>query len=159
MEVYYNNKLLKDGDFLRVSDVQEEPKINFHINPNKSYTLIKYDPDAVGGTMIHWAKVNITNNDIKSGNIIIPYKGPAPPPKSGKHHYIFNLYEQDRDIFVEPINERQMELDKLEDKLKLSDPFLNIKFISQNEIGGKKRKRKTKRRRIRNKRLNRTRRY
>jgi len=156
MEVYYNNKLLKDGDFLRVSDVQEEPKINLHIDPNKFYTLIKYDPDAVGGTMIHWAKVNITNNDIKNGNIIIPYKGPAPPPKSGKHRYIFNLYEQDRDIFVEPLNERQMELYKLEDKLNLDDSFFNIKFISENENGGKKRKRKTKRKR--NKKLKKTKR-
>lgn len=160
MEVYYNNKLIKDGDFLRVTDVQEEPKINLNINPNKSYALIKYDPDAVGGTMIHWAKVNITNNDIKSGNIIIPYKGPAPPPKSGKHRYIFNLYEQDRDIFVEPMNERQMELDKLEDKLKLSDPFFNIKFISQNESGGrKKNKTKRKKNRKRNQKSKKTRRY
>jgi hypothetical protein len=157
MEVYYNNKLIKDNDFLRVTDVQEEPKIELNIIPNELYTLILYDPDAVGGTMIHWAIVNITNNDIKTGNIIIPYKGPAPPPKSGKHRYIFNLYEQDRDIFIEPMNERQMELDKLEDKLKLSDPFFNIKFVSENEIGGKKRKRKTKRRR--NKRFKKTRRY
>jgi hypothetical protein len=50
-----------------------------------------------------------------------------------------------------------MELDKLEDKLKLSDPFFNIKFVSENEIGGKKRKPKTKRRR--NKRFKKTRRY
>lgn len=156
MEIHNNNKLLKDGDFLKVSEVQKEPNIIFHVNPNKLYTLIKYDPDAVGGTMIHWVKVNITNNDIKSGNIIIPYKGPAPPPKSGKHRYIFNLYEQDRDIFVEPINERKIELDNIEDILQVKSPIFQTKFISQNENGGRK-SRKTKRKR--NKKLKRTRRY
>ena len=53
MEVYYNNKILKDDDFLRVKCVQEEPKIILNTNPNKLYTLIKYDPDAVNVTTIH----------------------------------------------------------------------------------------------------------
>jgi len=156
MELHNNNKLLKDGDFLKVSEVQKEPNIIFHVNPNKLYTLIKYDPNAVGGTMIHWTKVNITNNDIKTGNNIIPYKSPTPPPKSGKHHYIFNLYEQDRYIFIQPINVRQMELDKIENILNVKYPIFEIGYISQNENGGRKR-RKTKRKR--NKKLKRTRRY
>ena len=91
MEVYYNNKLLKDGDFLRVSETQIEPKIKLNMIPNDLYTLILYDPDSVAGTYIHLAIINITNNDIKTGNIIIPYKGPAPPPGTGKHRYIFGL--------------------------------------------------------------------
>ena len=157
MEIYYNNKLLKDGDFLRVSETQIEPKIKLNMIPNDLYTLILYDPDSVAGTYIHLAIINITNNDIKTGNIIIPYKGPAPPPGTGKHRYIFGLYQQDRDIFVEPINERQMELNNLENILKVSNPIVETKFISQNEIGGKKRKPKTKRRR--NKRFKKTRRY
>ena len=156
MEVFFNGKLMKDDEFLKVSESQIEPEIRLHVNPNKFYTLILYDPDAVTGTHIHLAKVNITNNDNKTGNIIIPYKGPAPPPKTGKHRYIFNLYEQDSVNLAQEINERQMELDMIEDILKIDVPIFTIKFISQNENGGRK-KRKTKRKR--NKKFKKSRRH
>ena len=113
MEVYYNGKLMKDGEFLKVSETQVEPEIKLNKSQNNIYTLILYDPDAVGGTHIHWSIINISSNDIKTGNIIIPYKGPAPPPGTGKHRYIFGLYKQDREIFSEPLNERQIEIDNL----------------------------------------------
>lgn len=156
MEVFYNGKKIKDNSILKVSDAQNEPIIKLNLNPSDLYTLILFDPDAVGGTHIHWAKINITNNDINKGNIIIPYKGPAPPPKSGKHRYIFVLFRQDREIFTEPINERVIEIDKLKNMLKVDKPIFKTKFISENESGGRK-KRKTKRRR--NKRFKKTRRY
>ena len=156
MEVFYNEKLMKDGEFLKVSETQKEPKIKIYVNKNDLYTLILFDPDAVGGTHIHWSVINITNNDIKTGNIIIPYKGPAPPPGTGKHRYIFGLYKQDREIFSEPLNERQIEIDNLKNKLNLYEkPIFETKFISQNESGGRKR-RKTRRRK--NKKLKITRR-
>ena len=143
MEVFYNEKIIKDGEFLKVSETQLEPKIKLNVNRNDLYTLVLYDPDAVKGTYIHWVKVNITNNDIKTGNIIIPYKGPAPPANSGKHRYIFGLYKQNGENIIEPINERQMTLDKLENMLKVDNPIIETNFISQNESGGRKRKRKT----------------
>ena len=156
MKVLYNGKIVKNNDFLRVSETQIEPEIKLNVNPNKFYTLICYDPDAVGGTHIHLAKNNITSNDIKTGNTIIPYKGPAPPPKTGIHHYIFNLYEQVGVNNIEPINEIQMDLDNLQDILKVNSPIFETRFISQNESGG--RKRKTKRRKTQ-RRKNKTRRY
>jgi len=157
MEVFYNEKIVKNNDFLRVSETQIEPEIKLNVNPNKFYTLIFYDPDAVGGTHIHLAKNNITSNDIKTGNTIIPYKGPAPPPKTGKHHYIFNLYEQVRENNIVSIDKRQIEIDDLENTLKVSNPIFEIGFISENESGGRKRKRKTKRKR--NRKIKRVRRY
>jgi phosphatidylethanolamine-binding protein (PEBP) family uncharacterized protein len=110
MEVFYNGKLLKDDQFLRVSETQTEPHITLNVDPNKLYTLVLYDPDAVSGTYIHWIKANITNNDMRTGNIIIPYKGPAPPPKTGKHHYIFNLYEQNGENKTGVLEEKVFEL-------------------------------------------------
>ena len=157
MEVFYNGKLVKDNDFLRVSETQVEPEIKLNMNPNKFYTLIIHDPDAVGGTHIHLAKNNITNNDIKTANIILPYYGPAPPPKSGKHHYTFSLHEQKDKNIIEPINERIIDIDELRKNLKVGSPILVTKFISKNEIGGKKRKRKTKRKK--SKKTKKTRRY
>lgn len=156
MEVFYNGKKIRDNYILKVFESQLEPTIKLNVNPNNLYTLILFDPDALGKTYIHWAKINITNNDINTGNIIIPYKGPSPPPKSGKHRYIFLLFKQDRENFAEPINERVIDIDKLKNMLKVDNPIFKTKFISENESGGRK-KRKTKRRR--NKKSIRTRRH
>lgn len=145
MEVYFNGKLMKNNEFLKVSQTQSEPKIQLNIIPNELYTLILYDPDAVGGTHIHWTIINITNNDIKTGNIIIPYKGPSPPPKSGKHHYIFSLYKQNKVKNIKPMEERVIDIEDFESILKIDKPIFETKFISENESGGRKR-RKTKRR-------------
>jgi phosphatidylethanolamine-binding protein (PEBP) family uncharacterized protein len=139
MEVFYNGKLLKDNKFLRVYETQTEPHITLNVDPNKLYTLVLYDPDAVGGTYIHWIKANITNNDMRTGNIIIPYKGPAPPPKTGKHHYIFNLYEQNGENKTGVLEEKVFELNKLENKLGVKEIVYKIQFISENESGGNER--------------------
>ena len=139
MEVFYNGESLKDNQFLSVSETQVEPEIKLNVNPNKLYTLVLYDPDAVVGTYIHWTKANITNNDIKTGNIIIPYKGPAPPPKTGKHHYIFNLYEQNGENKTGVLEEKVFELNKLENKLGVKELVYKIQFISRNESGGNER--------------------
>lgn len=144
MEVFYNNKKINNNDFLKVSETQVEPELKINLNPSNLYTLVLYDPDAVGGTHIHWVITNITNNNIKTGNIIIPYKGPAPPPKSGKHRYIFNLYKQDRENNSEEINERVMSIDDLRGKLQISNPIYIRQFISENESGGKKNRRNKK---------------
>lgn len=156
MEVYFNDKLMKDGEFLKVSQTQIEPKIKLNMIQNDFYTLILHDPDAVVGSYIHWAKINITDNNYTTGNIIIPYKGPSPPPKSGKHRYIFSLYKQNRENSIKPIDERAIKIDILENMLKLDKPIFEIKFISENETGGRKR-RKTKRRK--NNKFKKTRRY
>lgn len=147
MEVYYNGKLMKDGEFLKVSETQVEPEIKLNKSQNNIYTLILHDPDAVGGTHIHLSIINITGNDVKTGNIIIPYKGPAPPPKSGKHSYIFGLYKQNRVNNIKPIDKRQIDINDLENMLKVGDPIFETKFISENESGGRKHKSKTKRKR------------
>jgi phosphatidylethanolamine-binding protein (PEBP) family uncharacterized protein len=141
MDVFYNGNILKDNQFLTVSESQLEPEIKLNVDPSKLYTLILYDPDAINGTYIHWTKMNITNNDIKTGNIIIPYKGPAPPPKTGKHHYIFNLYQQNGVNKMLPLDQRGFELNDLENKLQVNNPIYKIQFISANESGGKKSKR------------------
>ena len=148
MEIYYNNQLLKNNQFLKVSQTQTEPKIKLNVEPNYFYTLIIHDPDAIGGTYIHWAIINITNNDVKTGNIIMPYKGPSPPPGTGKHRYIFSLYEQSgEENNVDQIEERVIKIENLENMLKVDNPIFETKFISENESGGRKR-RKTKRRKI-----------
>ena len=136
LEIYYNNKKLINDHFLKPGETQIEPKIKYNFNENNLYTLIMYDPDAVNGTHIHWLVTNIKNN-IKNSKILLPYNGPAPPPKTGKHRYIFELYRQPEMLNVEPFKERSISINLLRNKLNVSNYISKIKFISQNESGGK----------------------
>jgi hypothetical protein len=157
MEVFYNNKLLESGIFLKPSETQLAPKITFNEpkNDNKLYTLIMYDPDAVNGTYVHWLVTNISNREITNGNEVLKYMGPAPPPKTGRHHYIFELYIQTEFTRLS-INERSLNsIELLKSKLPLKNQTSTIFFISQNETGGKlckiiKSKSKTKNKRNKN---------
>jgi len=60
MEIFYGNRLIGNNDFLKVSSTQNKPIIILNVNPNKFYTLIMCDPDAINGTYIHWIEANIT---------------------------------------------------------------------------------------------------
>ena len=136
LRIYYNNKKLVNNDFLKPTESQIEPKLKYNFNLNNLYTLIMYDPDAVNGCKVHWLVTNIKNT-IKNGKIILPYKGPAPPANSGKHRYIFELYKQSEMLNIEPFEERSISINLLRNKLNLSNYISKIKFISQNESGGK----------------------
>jgi hypothetical protein len=137
LEIYYNNKKVENNEFLKPSKTQTKPEIKFNRKYNKYYTLILYDPDAVGGTHIHWLVINISHLNINNGKTILPYKGPAPPPNSGKHRYIFELYEHSDLINIEPMENRIISISSLRNLLGLTNYMFEIKFISQNESGGK----------------------
>jgi Raf kinase inhibitor-like YbhB/YbcL family protein len=73
----------------------------------KSLALIVYDPDAPGGSFIHWLAWNIPSDVDSIKSNVLPdgvlqgkndfgnnrYDGPAPP--SGTHRYIFTIYSID----------------------------------------------------------------
>ena len=93
---------IEGQDLTGKADVYKtKPKINLicAVNDNKSkkYSIIMLDPDAPDGkgtssTWTHWF-VTISSD----GTIInepYPYQPPSPPPGSGKHRYIFNLYDE-----------------------------------------------------------------
>ena len=144
IELYYNNRKVLNDEFLKPSETQIQPELKFNFDSNNLYTLIMYDPDSVSGTHIHWLVINI-NNNIKNGKILLPYKGPAPPPKSGKHRYTFELYEQENMLNLEPFENRIITINSLKNKLNIVDNCIaKIKFISQNESGGKSRRRSRK---------------
>lgn len=71
--------------------------------PDICYTLLMIDPDAgktkpndprTGTYYLHWLVVNISGGDLSSGDVLVPYQGPTPPAGTGKHEYIFELYQQ-----------------------------------------------------------------
>ena len=62
----------------------------------KKYSVIMLDPDAPLGkgtrTWTHWFVTISSDGTII--NELYPYQPPSPPPGSGKHRYIFNLYDE-----------------------------------------------------------------
>jgi phosphatidylethanolamine-binding protein (PEBP) family uncharacterized protein len=156
MEVYYNNKLVNNNEFLKPSETQSKPQIKYTFENNKSYTLLMRDPDSIHGNRFHWIAINIVH-DIKNGQDLLSYTGPAPPPKTGTHHYIFELYEQDRSIDMK-LEERNIPMDFVKKILNIGNPISVVQFISKNQSGGKRKKR-TKRKRNNKKKTKRYKRY
>lgn len=143
MEVFYNGKFVNNSEFLKPSETQIEPEVKYSFENNKLYTLLMHDPDSVYGNRFHWIVTNIIN-DVKNGEDVLLYTGPAPPPKTGTHRYIFELYEQENINNNVNIAERNISMNFVKKMLNIGDPISKFRFISRNESGGKN-KHKTKR--------------
>lgn len=149
LEVFYKNVKVNNNQYLKPSDASSKPTIHYPSESNKLYTLIIHDPDAPAGNVVHWTVVNIKGSDIKSGNEIIKYKGPAPPPGSGIHRYIFLIFEQTTEIQHNIITNNVIPMDKLLSELGLQNnqSIYTTQFTSSYTKGGKKiKKTKTKKR-------------
>ncbi|SAM03475.1 hypothetical protein [Absidia glauca] len=92
------------GNFLTPAQTAKSPHIRFQGDPDSTYTLMLIDPDAPTiadpkwGPWRHWIVVNIPGERQSSNSAqstqLTSYVGPAPPPKTGDHRYIFLLYKQ-----------------------------------------------------------------
>jgi phosphatidylethanolamine-binding protein (PEBP) family uncharacterized protein len=106
MEIAYNgNNIItqtKPYQELPLTQTVTQPTVTINSIPSKYSSLIMYDPDSVKGIFIHWLIINIpkNSNNISSGTSIKNYYKPSPPPKTGKHRYIFELYRHDLPIQV-----------------------------------------------------------
>ena len=98
MEVAYNGVKITSQtppyQQLLLSKTINQPIVSIIPNTSRYSSLIMYDPDSVKGIFIHWLVINIpiNANNINSGQVIKSYYKPSPPPKTGKHRYIFELY-------------------------------------------------------------------
>ena len=74
-----------------------------------SYALVVDDPDAPGGTFVHWLAWNIHVNTLPVGDTYgmvqgrndfgrIGYGGPCPPVGHGAHRYRFKVYALDVEL-------------------------------------------------------------
>jgi Raf kinase inhibitor-like YbhB/YbcL family protein len=125
---------LKSKDFVDNSSIPSEftcdgrnisPQLSWEDIPQetKSFALTVTDPDAPGGTWIHWLVYNISKEltEIERGSLPKgakevendfgkkSYGGPCPP--SGTHRYFFTLIALDTE-HLEGINKRNF-LDKV----------------------------------------------
>jgi phosphatidylethanolamine-binding protein (PEBP) family uncharacterized protein len=136
MEISYGDTILSNEPvlFIPVEQTQNKPKVV--IAPiNKNYSsLFMYDPNAVGGIVVHWLVLNIPqNSDITEGKTNREYRPPSPPQGSGKHKYMFKLYTHDQ-----PLNIPQDSVNNYNEVLKVltSNGVMEstvLSFISQNK--------------------------
>lgn len=110
------------GNDIPVSAVKSRPTFEFHaLSPpertdkNKTFTLILTDPDAKSrekpkmSEMCHWIMTNLTTpapwamgaTKAKEGELV-EYLPPGPPPKTGRHRYVFVLLEGPTENLIAP---------------------------------------------------------
>ena len=103
MLVQYGSKnIRKNQKNFSQEETSSQPLVS-GLEPDSCYTLVMIDPDAgktkpndprTGNYYLHWLVVNISGGSLSSGEILVSYQGPTPPPGTGKHEYIFQLYKQ-----------------------------------------------------------------
>merc|ERR1712228_750150 len=88
-KISYGDRNISYDMELTPSQAHEEPKLSWSNDANKFYTLFMTDPDAPGvedhsfREFMHWVVTDIPGDDIKFGNVVVDYLGPAPPYDSG----------------------------------------------------------------------------
>lgn len=103
MKVQYGSKTIRNNQKrFSMAETTEAPQVS-DISSEGCYTLLMIDPDAgkaspnsprPGNFYLHWLIVNISAGDLNTGRQIVSYQKPTPPPGTGQHEYIFQLYEQ-----------------------------------------------------------------
>jgi len=121
MKIFFHGLPVKNGRFVPLYDTKSEPYICLDRIPVKPlYTLIMFDPDAVGGMKIHWLVTNIHLRS-RTCTTMLPYTPPHPPMFTGRHRYFFWLVQQEKKISTLPrIHGRFLSLDRVFQSLGLS---------------------------------------
>ena len=115
------------GNDIPVGSVTPRPAFEFHamsiegVGPdfsNKTFTLILTDPDATSrdnptlSEMCHWVLTNLTapvtdGAKVTEKDELVEYLPPTPPPKTGKHRYVFVLLEGQQGQNLSPPKDRK----------------------------------------------------
>ena len=170
MEVAYNgNNIITQTEpyqELPLFKTIAQPKVTINNIPSQYSSLIMYDPDSVKGIFIHWLIINIPKNSnvISSGTYIKNYYKPSPPPKTGKHRYIFELYRHDAPIHV---SNKEVSYQDISEILKKNATLVKrLAFLSENksQMGGNqctnsRRSRRSRRQKVYSKKTRRVYRY
>ncbi|RWS26115.1 OV-16 antigen precursor-like protein [Leptotrombidium deliense] len=104
LNVTYENRVkVHLGNELTIAQTKNAPvKVAWPFEVGELYSLFMVDPDAPSrqnprfGQWMHWLVVNISNNTISTGNVIMSYNGPNPPQGTGFHRYVFLVYKQEK---------------------------------------------------------------
>jgi phosphatidylethanolamine-binding protein (PEBP) family uncharacterized protein len=111
--ITYSDYEISHNEQLNKYILRPSPTIKFSGNKDKYYTICMVDLDEPSpnnpalSEWRHWLVINIPGNGIindRVGDQITPYQ--SPDPVTGKHRYMFKLYEQS-DIFSIKIDEKR----------------------------------------------------
>lgn len=112
LSIDWSKKSAKLGNTIKPKKLQHQPTITLHDSTssidasmsNMTYIVTLTDPDAPSrdnpkwSEMCHWIATNITINSnsnalfISGPDDVMTYKPPGPPPKTGKHRYVFLVF-------------------------------------------------------------------
>jgi phosphatidylethanolamine-binding protein len=112
LNVSWENATANLGNTIVPDEVQEEPVIELlsdqtllphsAVGTQVQYTITLTDPDAPSrdnpewSEMCHWIATDLAMPAFallrKKQNPVMPWKPPGPPPKTGKHRYIFLVF-------------------------------------------------------------------
>lgn len=122
MNIEYQGRRV-DGIHISPHEASKAPNVTYTPSEGKVYTLLMFDPEAVGGNRIHWLVINSTTT-------LFPYVGPNPPPDS-THHYHFVLIEQEEPITKRiHLKTRQISLETLLKKLGMDGTMVDEKYFT-----------------------------
>ncbi|CAJ2502357.1 Uu.00g097510.m01.CDS01 [Anthostomella pinea] len=147
-------KNIEPGQYIPKAEAQTAPEISLP-NAGGEYIVVSLDMDApfpsfnLLGPIHHWTQPGFTPTTpgeaaLSSGNtpFIANYIGPAPPPGSGPHRYVFFLYQQpeafDGKAYAPPngqtvpnMKRMRYDLDDFEQKAKLG-PIVACNYFTSN---------------------------
>ncbi|KAK9240888.1 phosphatidylethanolamine-binding protein [Lipomyces kononenkoae] len=145
------------GQYIPRADAQSPPELAFNVpSPAETYMVVGLDIDAPFpsfrglGPILHWIQPGLKPEPSNDGQPILKvtapfvanYIGPAPPPGSSPHRYIFFLYQQpagfDGKKYAPPDGKNlsnwfrmRYDLDAWENKIKLG-PLLAANYFRSN---------------------------
>lgn len=114
MHIYANDQLLESGKKYN-TNLLDDFELEWEALPDTFYTLYIYDNTI---NLVHALIVNIPNNEIDKGDVILPYIPPNPPGTS-KHRYIFNIYKQHRHMRTFEASREDFDLEDFIDSRRL----------------------------------------
>ncbi|KAJ2942934.1 hypothetical protein O0L34_g15124 [Tuta absoluta] len=99
--VYGTDGVVDLGNELTPLQCVLAPTVTWQADPDKYYTLIMIDLDAVypellplPNTILHWGRYNIKGGEMSTGTDFALYLPVTPPPLSDAHRYVELVYEQ-----------------------------------------------------------------
>lgn len=95
--IHYPTGMVEENE-LTQEDTKNIPDVDFKKEPNTTYLLMMWDPDAPSPSFLHWMQLYTPSsiNNVHGIQELVPYQGPTPP--SGIHRYYFTVYTIDNTI-------------------------------------------------------------
>lgn len=99
IKVNYNNLHVDNGQVVELDQIQSVPDVSWNYMPRQLYTLILYDddareqaPDNVDAPFALWLVINIPQDHVKNGDILLNYM--LPTIDKDNHYLILAIYHQ-----------------------------------------------------------------